>query len=94
MPSRAANNKHQSLRGTCGRGGTSHAKKNCLAFGQKFHRCGNMNHYKSLCRSKTLDSVHIDDGTDQYEISTVGEQPSCANKALANLYVNQRQAQK
>ena len=91
MQSRAANNKQQSSRGTCGRCGTSHAKKKCPAFGQKCHRCGNMNHYQSLCRSKTVASVHIDDGTDQYEISTVGEQPSRANKALVNLYVNRRQ---
>ena len=91
MPSHAANNKQQSSLGTCGRGGTSHAKKKCPAFGQKFHRCDNMNHYQSLCQSKTVASVHIDDGTDQYEISTVGEQPSCANKALVNLYVNRRQ---
>ena len=35
--------------------------------------------------------MHIDDGTDQYEISTVGEQPSHANKALVNLNVNRRQ---
>ena len=90
MQSRAANNKQQSSRGTCGRCGTSHAKKKCPAFGQKCHRCGNMNHYQSLCRSKTVASVHIDDGTDQYEI-TVGEQPSRANKALVNLYVNRRQ---
>ena len=91
MQSRAANNKQQSSRGTCGRCGTSHAKKKCPAFGQKCHRCGNMNHYQSLCRSKTVASVHIDDGTDQYEISSVGEQPSRANKALVNLYVNRRQ---
>ena len=91
MQSRAANNKQQSSRGTCGRCGTSHAKKKCPAFNQKCHRCGNMNHYQSLCRSKTVASVHIDDGTDQYEISTVGEQPSRANKALVNLYVNRRQ---
>ena len=91
MQSRAANNKQQSSRGTCGRCGTSHAKKKCPAFGQKCHRCGNMNQYQSLCRSKTVASVHIDDGTDQYEISTVGEQPSRANKALVNLYVNRRQ---
>ena len=50
-----------------------------------------MNHYQSLCRSKTVASVHIDDGTDQYEISTVGGQPSRANKALVKLYVNRRQ---
>ena len=50
-----------------------------------------MNHYQSLCRSKTVASVHIDDGTDQYEISTGGEQPSHANKALVNLYVNRRE---
>ena len=72
-------------RSTCRRRGTSHAKKKCPAFGQKCHQCGYMNHYQSLCRRKTVASVHIDDGTDQYEISTVGEQPSCANKALVNL---------
>ena len=27
---------------------------------------------------------HIDDGTEQYEIGTVGEQPTRANKALVN----------
>ncbi|KAK2547366.1 hypothetical protein P5673_032734, partial [Acropora cervicornis] len=41
--------------------------------------------------SLTVASVHIDDGTDQYEISTGGEQPSHANKALVNLYVNRRE---
>ena len=93
ITSRVANNKQQkqSSRGTCGRCGTSHAKKKRPAFGQKCHRCGNMNHYQSLCRSKTVASVKVDDGIDQYEISTVGEQPSRAYKALVNLYINRRQ---
>lgn len=51
-----------------------------------------MNHYQSLCRSKTVATVQLDDGPDQYEICTVGEQPSRANKALVNLFVNRRQA--
>ena len=94
MPSRAANSKHQkqTSRGNCGRCGTSHAKQKCPAFGQKCHRCGNMNHYQSLCRSKTVATVQLDNGPDQYEICTVGEQPSRANKALVNLHVNRRQA--
>lgn len=36
----------------------------------------NMNHYQSLCRSKTVSTVQLDDGPDQYEICTVGKQPS------------------
>ena len=94
MPSRAVNSKHpkQTSRGNCGRCGTTHAKQKCPAFGQKCHRCGNMNHYQSLCRSKTVATVQLDDGPDQYDICTVGEQPSRANKALVTLYVNRRQA--
>ena len=92
-PSRASNNKpqKQTSRGNCGRCGKTHAKQKCPAFGQKCHRCGNMNHYQALCRSKTVATVQVDDGPDQYEICTVGEQPSRVNKALVNLYVNGRQ---
>ena len=92
-PSRASNNKpqKQTSRGNCGRCGKTHAKQKCPTFGQKCHRCGNMNHYQALCRSKTVATVQVDDGPDQYEICTVGEQPSRVNKALVNLYVNGRQ---
>ena len=89
MPSRAANNKHQkqTTRGNCSRCGTTHSKKKCPALGQKCHRCDGVNHYQSLCRSKTVATVQVDDESDQYEICTVGEQPGRANKALVNLYV-------
>ena len=92
-PSRASNYKpqKQTSRGNCGRCGKTHAKQKCPAFGQKCHRCGNMNHYQALCRSKTVATVQVDYGPDQYEICTVGEQPSRVNKALVNLYVNGRQ---
>jgi len=49
-----------------------------------------MNHYQSLCRSKTVATVQVDDESDQYEICTVGEQPDRVNKALVNLYVNRQ----
>lgn len=93
MPKHAANNKHQkqTSRGNCGRCRTTHAKKKCPAFGQKCHWCGNMNHYQSLCRSKTVANGQVDDESNQYEICTVGEQPGCVNKALVNLHVNWRQ---
>ena len=93
MPKHAANNKHQkqTSRGNCGRCRTTHSKKKCPAFGQKCQWCGNMNHYQSLCWSKTVATGQVDDESDQYEICTVGEQPGCVNKALVNLYVNWRQ---
>ena len=50
-----------------------------------------MNHYQLLCRSKTVATVQVNDESDQYEICTVGEQPGRANKALVNLFINQRQ---
>ena len=49
-----------------------------------------MNYYQSLCRSKTVATVQVDDESDQYEICPVGEQPGRANKALVNLNVNRR----
>lgn len=93
MPKHAANNKHQkqTSRGNCDRCRTTHSKKKCPAFGQKCQWCGNMNHYQSLCWSKTVATGQVDDESDQYEICTVGEQPGCVNKALVNLYVNWRQ---
>ena len=65
------------------------AKQKRLAFGQKCHSCGNMNNYQSLFQSKTVATVQVDDGPNQYEICTVGEQNTHANKALVNLCVTQ-----
>lgn len=48
-----------------------------------------MNNYQSLFQSKTVATVRVDDGPNQYEICTVGEQNTHANKALVNLYVTQ-----
>ena len=41
-----------------------------------------MNHYQSLCQSKTVATVQVDDESDQYEICTVGEEPGRANKVV------------
>ena len=65
--------KREVSRDLCGRCGTKHAKKNCQAFGQKCRRCGNLNHYQSLCRTKLVASVGEEDSEEDesYEICTV-----------------------
>ena len=67
--------KREVSRHLCGRSGTKNPKKNCLAFGQKCHRCGNLNHYQSLCRTKLVAPVgeeHSEED-ESYEICTVDE---------------------
>ena len=65
--------KREVSRDLCGRCGTKHAKKNCQAFAQKCRRCGNLNHYQSLCRTKLVASVGEEDSEEDesYEICTV-----------------------
>ena len=83
--------KREVSRHLCGRSGTKHPKKNCLAFGQKCHRCGNLNHYQSLCRTKLVATVGEEDseGDESYEICTVDEdfRPS-VNKAFVDIFVS------
>ena len=72
---RKTRQKREVSRHLCGRSGTKHPKKNCLAFGQKCHRCGNLNHYQSLCRNKLVATVgeeHSEED-ESYEICTVDE---------------------
>ena len=38
--------------GTCGKCGRSHDRGNCPAYGTKCFKCGGMNHFKQLCRSR------------------------------------------
>ena len=65
--------KREVSRDLCGRCGTKHAKKNCQAFAQKCRRCGNLNHYQSLCRTKLVATVAEEDSEEDesYEICTV-----------------------
>ena len=70
---RKTRQKREVSRDLCGRCETKHAKKNCPAFGQKCRRCGNLNHYQSLCRTKLVASVGEEDSEEDesYEICTV-----------------------
>ena len=36
----------------CGKSGMSHPPRECPAWGKKFHKCGNKNHFSTCCRSK------------------------------------------
>ena len=36
---------------TCSKCNTTHAYRDCPAFGKKCHKCGNKNHFSSCCRS-------------------------------------------
>ena len=36
----------------CGKCGTSHPPRECLAWGKKCHKCGNKNHFSMQCRSR------------------------------------------
>ena len=96
-PSRARKpkwNQPQPSRANCGRCGTTHAKQKCPVFGQKCRRCGNLNHFQSLCRSKIVATVKEEDFDDDgpYDICAIGEEPKPrVNKALVNLFVNSRQ---
>ena len=38
--------------GTCGKCGRSHDRGNCPAYGNKCFKCGGMNHFKQLCRTR------------------------------------------
>ena len=83
--------KREVSRDLCGRCGTKHAKKNCQAFGQKCRRCGNLNHYQSLCRTKLVATVgeEASEEDESYEICTVDEhsRPS-VNKAFVDIFVS------
>ena len=37
---------------TCSKCGTYHSPRECPAWGKKFHKCGNKNHFSTCCRSK------------------------------------------
>ena len=81
--------KREVSRDLCGRCGTKHAKKNCQAFAQKCRRCGNLNHYQSLCRTKLVGTVseEASEEDESYEICTVDEdsRPS-VNKAFVDIF--------
>ena len=83
--------KREVSRDLCGRCGTKHAKRNCQAFGQKCRRCGNLNHYQSLCRTKLVATVgeEASKEDESYEICTVDEdfRPS-VNKAFVDIFVS------
>ena len=83
--------KREVSRDLCGRCGTKHAKKNCQAFAQKCRRCGNLNHYQSLCRTKLVGTVgeEASEEDESYEICTVDEdsRPS-VNKAIVHIFVS------
>ena len=88
---RKTRQKREVSRDLCGRCETKHAKKNCPAFGQKCRRCGNLNHYQSLCRTKLVGTVgeEASEEDESYEICTVDEdsRPS-VNKAFVDIFVS------
>ena len=83
--------KREVSRDLCGRCGTKHAKKNCPALEQKCRRCGNLNNYQSLYRTKLIATVGEEDSEEDesYKICTVDEdsRPSI-NKALVDIFVS------
>ena len=83
--------KREVSRDLCGRCGTKNAKKNCQAFGQKCRRCGNLNHYQSLCRTRLVATVgeKASEEDKSYEICTVDEdsRPS-VKKAFIDIFVS------
>ena len=64
------------MRDLCGRCGTKHAKEKCPALEQKCGRCGNLNHYQSLCRTELVATVGEEDSDEDesYEICTIDEE--------------------
>ena len=66
-------------------------KEKLSAFGQKCRRCGNFNHYQSLCCTKLVATVgeEASEEDESYEICTVDEdsRPS-VNKAFVDIFVS------
>ena len=89
---RIKNGKYRVISGRCG---TKHAKKKCPALEQKCRRCGNLNHYQSLCRTKLFATVgeELSDEDESYEICTVDEEslPS-VNKAFVEIFVSTKKS--
>ena len=67
---RGSTDKHSTDK-TCSKCNSTHAYKECPAFGKKCHKCGNKNHFSSCCRS----NVSQDKGCQRDRTQTHGRSP-------------------
>ena len=76
-------------RQTCSRCGYLHEHKQCPAKGQKCKKCGKLDHFKKMCRTKCVSEVNMEENDTDFEVDIVSISFHSNDQAFATILVGQ-----